>query len=231
MASALQRLLLIAYREEALQILERRYNAYIQRLLEQKSLIAHHIRQQFDEQINNVHIKDQLQPQYHQIEVVEPMDDSVNNQSADTTSIQPEPEDDDDEDDDMNVNATHNDSESIDDQQNESSNDQETMQPNGDKQEAEQHKVEGNKLMKHKKYKEAMEEYTRAITLDPSNAIFYCNRSAVHCKMRNYEQAAIDSYVHSDHSNRNQMEPVRMHRADLVSVADVQSLIVAEMIK
>jgi hypothetical protein len=37
-------------------------------------------------------------------------------------------------------------------------------------------KNEGNELMKHEKFKEALEAYNKAIDIDKNNAVFYCNR-------------------------------------------------------
>jgi tetratricopeptide (TPR) repeat protein len=43
---------------------------------------------------------------------------------------------------------------------------------------AEHFKTEGNKSLAEKKYLEAIDMYTRAIELDPDNAVYYSNRSA-----------------------------------------------------
>lgn len=56
---------------------------------------------------------------------------------------------------------------------------------------AEQLKAEGNNLMKAEKYKEALECYTQAVSLDGSNAVYYCNRAAAYNHLGNYK-AAID---------------------------------------
>ncbi|RLN94826.1 hypothetical protein BBJ28_00011156 [Nothophytophthora sp. Chile5] len=45
---------------------------------------------------------------------------------------------------------------------------------------AEGFKAEGNKLLAEKQFKEAAEMYTRAIELDPDNAVYYSNRSAAY---------------------------------------------------
>ncbi|XP_074641725.1 small glutamine-rich tetratricopeptide repeat-containing protein alpha-like [Tubulanus polymorphus] len=60
-----------------------------------------------------------------------------------------------------------------------------------EKAEAEQRKQEGNDLMKADKYMEAMNLYTQALDLDPTNAVYYCNRAAAHSKLGNHK-AAID---------------------------------------
>ncbi|KAL7692885.1 putative DnaJ domain, tetratricopeptide-like helical domain superfamily [Plasmopara halstedii] len=48
---------------------------------------------------------------------------------------------------------------------------------------AESFKTEGNKLLALKKYADAVEMYTRAIELDPDNAVYYSNRSAAYLAM------------------------------------------------
>lgn len=58
--------------------------------------------------------------------------------------------------------------------------------------EAERLKNEGNELMKREEYLEALDRYGRAIELDPSNAVYYCNRAAAHSKLNNHESALDD---------------------------------------
>lgn len=48
---------------------------------------------------------------------------------------------------------------------------------------AEVFKVEGNKLLAEKKFADAVEMYTRAIELDPDNAVYFSNRSAAFLAM------------------------------------------------
>ncbi|ETI39827.1 hypothetical protein L917_13917 [Phytophthora nicotianae] len=48
---------------------------------------------------------------------------------------------------------------------------------------AEAFKVEGNKLLADKQFTDAVEMYTRAIELDPENAVYYSNRSAAYLAM------------------------------------------------
>ncbi|XP_058812862.1 small glutamine-rich tetratricopeptide repeat-containing protein beta-like [Topomyia yanbarensis] len=60
------------------------------------------------------------------------------------------------------------------------------------KQEAENLKNEGNRLMKEEKYQEALNLYGRAITLDATNPVFYCNRAAAYSRMGDYQRAADD---------------------------------------
>jgi len=62
-----------------------------------------------------------------------------------------------------------------------------------EKAEAERLKNEGNNFMKEDKAQEALQSYTKAIALDGSKAVYYCNRAAVHSKMGNHQQAIKDS--------------------------------------
>ncbi|XP_017153997.1 small glutamine-rich tetratricopeptide repeat-containing protein beta [Drosophila miranda] len=57
---------------------------------------------------------------------------------------------------------------------------------------AESIKNEGNRLMKECKYNEALLQYNRAITFDPKNPIFYCNRAAAHIRLGDNERAVTD---------------------------------------
>ncbi|CCW61573.1 unnamed protein product [Phytomonas sp. EM1] len=57
---------------------------------------------------------------------------------------------------------------------------------------AEQIKNKGNELMGQAKYKEAIAYYTKAIELEPENAIFFANRAAAHTHMKDYSSAIID---------------------------------------
>jgi len=57
---------------------------------------------------------------------------------------------------------------------------------------AESLKCEGNNLVKDDKYAEAIECYSKAIALDASNAVYYCNRAAAHSKLGNHHAAIKD---------------------------------------
>ncbi|XP_025072561.1 small glutamine-rich tetratricopeptide repeat-containing protein beta isoform X3 [Alligator sinensis] len=61
-----------------------------------------------------------------------------------------------------------------------------------DVEKADQLKDEGNNHMKEENYGAAVDCYTRAIELDPNNAVYYCNRLAL-TSMNKYEEA-ITSY-------------------------------------
>jgi len=61
-----------------------------------------------------------------------------------------------------------------------------------DKEEAERMKTEGNNLMRTEKFVDALEMYSKAIELDGSNPVFYCNRAAAHSKMNNHHLAIED---------------------------------------
>lgn len=60
------------------------------------------------------------------------------------------------------------------------------------KAEAESLKNEGNRLMKEEKYQEALNTYSKAISLDATNPVFYCNRAAAHSRLGDYQTAADD---------------------------------------
>lgn len=60
------------------------------------------------------------------------------------------------------------------------------------KQEAENIKNEGNCLMKDEKYNEALNAYNRAISIDATNPVFYCNRAAAYSRLSDYQKAADD---------------------------------------
>ncbi|KAI5959049.1 PPT1 [Candida pseudojiufengensis] len=58
--------------------------------------------------------------------------------------------------------------------------------------EAIKYKDEGNQHLKNHEYEEAIASYTKAIELDPTNAIFYSNRAQVQIKLENYGLAIQD---------------------------------------
>ncbi|XP_005999910.1 small glutamine-rich tetratricopeptide repeat-containing protein alpha [Latimeria chalumnae] len=58
--------------------------------------------------------------------------------------------------------------------------------------EAERLKTEGNEQMKIENFKSAVSFYTRAIELNPANAVYYCNRAAANSKIGNYAGAVQD---------------------------------------
>lgn len=53
-------------------------------------------------------------------------------------------------------------------------------------------KNEGNTFFKNKQYEQAIEKYTQAIELDPSDVTFYSNRSACYAALGRWEEAAED---------------------------------------
>ncbi|NWY03186.1 SGTB protein, partial [Nothoprocta ornata] len=57
---------------------------------------------------------------------------------------------------------------------------------------ADQLKDEGNNHMKEENYGAAVDCYTRAIELDPNNAVYYCNRAAAQSKLNKYSEAIKD---------------------------------------
>merc|ERR1712227_381735 len=61
-----------------------------------------------------------------------------------------------------------------------------------EKEQAEKLKLEGNDLMRTEDFPGAIEKYTKAIELDSSNQVFYCNRAAAHSKMNNHYAAVED---------------------------------------
>ena len=54
-------------------------------------------------------------------------------------------------------------------------------------------KEKGNALVKQKKYKEALDCYSKAIEIDPKDPIFYSNRSLMHINLEEYDQAILDA--------------------------------------
>ncbi len=58
---------------------------------------------------------------------------------------------------------------------------------------AEQAKTEGNNFLGQQKYREAIERYSHAISLNPNNAIYYSNRAAAQINLKNWSEAVNDS--------------------------------------
>lgn len=61
-----------------------------------------------------------------------------------------------------------------------------------EKAEAERLKNEGNTLMREEKFAESVESYTKAIDMDPKNAVYHCNRAAAYSKLNNHTAAIKD---------------------------------------
>ncbi|KAF7367281.1 Hsc70 cochaperone [Mycena sanguinolenta] len=62
-----------------------------------------------------------------------------------------------------------------------------------DKAQAEKFKQSGNALMSAKQYDQAIEAYTQAIALDPTNAIYYSNRAAAYSSKNDHLSAVGDA--------------------------------------
>jgi stress-induced-phosphoprotein 1 len=58
---------------------------------------------------------------------------------------------------------------------------------------AEELKALGNKAFSSGDFKTAVEKFSEAIDLDPSNHVLYSNRSASFASLRNYDQALDDA--------------------------------------
>lgn len=57
---------------------------------------------------------------------------------------------------------------------------------------AERLKTAGNDKMKEENFSEAVEFYSKAIEINPQNAVYYCNRAAAYSKLGNYAGAVQD---------------------------------------
>ncbi|KAI0359035.1 TPR-like protein [Trametes cingulata] len=72
-----------------------------------------------------------------------------------------------------------------------------TSAPSGpsaaDKEAAEKLKATGNAHMSAKKYDDAIEAYTKAIGLDPTNAVYYSNRAAAYSSKGEHSSAVLDA--------------------------------------
>ncbi|KAL1665523.1 putative stress-induced protein STI1 [Schizophyllum commune] len=62
-----------------------------------------------------------------------------------------------------------------------------------EKAQADKLKAEGNSLMSAKKYDDAIEAYTKAIALDPSNPVYYSNRAAAYSSKQDHLSAVGDA--------------------------------------
>eukprot|EP00029_Vermamoeba_vermiformis_P011686 TRINITY_DN649_c0_g1_i3.p1 TRINITY_DN649_c0_g1~~TRINITY_DN649_c0_g1_i3.p1 ORF type:complete len:900 (+),score=214.98 TRINITY_DN649_c0_g1_i3:369-2702(+) len=58
---------------------------------------------------------------------------------------------------------------------------------------AETVKEQGNDYMKNKQYKEAIDKYTMAITLDPTKSAYFNNRSQAHLSLQQFDEALRDA--------------------------------------
>lgn len=61
-----------------------------------------------------------------------------------------------------------------------------------DRAEAEDLKNKGNQLMRDENFTEALDCYTKAISKDSRNAVYYCNRAAAHSKLNHHQDAIQD---------------------------------------
>ncbi|XP_066979962.1 small glutamine-rich tetratricopeptide repeat-containing protein alpha-like isoform X2 [Macrobrachium rosenbergii] len=68
----------------------------------------------------------------------------------------------------------------------------EALPSEADKAEAEELKNKGNLLMREELFTEALDCYTKAISKDPRNAVYYCNRAAAHSKLNQHLDAIQD---------------------------------------
>ncbi|KAG6371676.1 putative stress-induced protein STI1 [Boletus reticuloceps] len=62
-----------------------------------------------------------------------------------------------------------------------------------DKKKAEKHKQTGNTQMSAKKYDAAIDSYSKAIALDPTNAVYFSNRAAAHSSKGDHTSAVEDA--------------------------------------
>jgi tetratricopeptide (TPR) repeat protein len=65
--------------------------------------------------------------------------------------------------------------------------------PRSAKAKAREYKASGNKAMAAGAFSKAMRQYSRALELDPSNAILYSNRSATHFNLRQFAESLEDA--------------------------------------
>lgn len=65
--------------------------------------------------------------------------------------------------------------------------------PDASRQEAESLKAAGNQLVSQRDFKAAIEKYTAAIQLDPTNPVYYSNRAAAHSQLGAHDDAIEDA--------------------------------------
>ncbi|KAG1674162.1 hypothetical protein FOA52_015793 [Chlamydomonas sp. UWO 241] len=70
---------------------------------------------------------------------------------------------------------------------------EETLNKRISQAEAAEEKSKGNKLFSEKKYAEAVAAFTKCIERDPSDAVFYSNRSAAHAGLGAWEESLVDA--------------------------------------
>jgi len=61
-----------------------------------------------------------------------------------------------------------------------------------EKEKAENFKIEGNGYMKNGAFDEAIKSYNKAIEIDPTNAVYFCNRAAAQTGKQAYDRALTD---------------------------------------
>ena len=59
---------------------------------------------------------------------------------------------------------------------------------------AERYKAQGNTALQAKRFDEAVDLYSKAIALDPSNAVYFSNRAAAHASLEHWREALDDSH-------------------------------------
>ncbi|KAI8972084.1 hypothetical protein BDB01DRAFT_811311 [Pilobolus umbonatus] len=60
------------------------------------------------------------------------------------------------------------------------------------KEEAEKHKIAGNRLFSEKRYEEAIKEYSLAIIQDSTERVYYTNRALCYSKLEKYDDVIVD---------------------------------------
>lgn len=62
-----------------------------------------------------------------------------------------------------------------------------------DRAQAEEYKAKGNESLAAKRYDDAIEAYTKAIELNPTSAVYYCNRAAAYISLNMHQDAVEDA--------------------------------------